>query len=460
MKQINGFQTPHWWQCLQFQLNGIGYMKAGIKRYGDIFTTRVYSPKPAVFVSHPEAIKELLTTHAKHLKSSNEMTNFRRPIMGDNSLFLLEGEKHDRYRKLLMPIFHGARLKVYGQLICEITKKVIDDLPTDKAFSPLSATHEIALNSIMDIVFGWSNKKRGEQFGQLLQKLRTDFRFIPIVYASFLPALRWNLGPWSPWGFLFKIREQMYELLDAEIKERREMNDPEKEDILTLLMLARDEAGQPMTDLELRDQLMTLLFAADGTMSGPMAWSWYWVHKHPAIRERLLEELDSLGESANPMSIYQLPYFTAVCNEILRLYPPELVTVIGGKVVTHPFELMGYQFDPGMIISFCINRLHYREDIYPEPDKFKPERFLEQKFSPYEFMPFGIGARRCIGHALAQFELKLVLATILSRYQLQLADNKLPGSFPPGTNVAPITKMVKQGLRQVHKPSKFVASIG
>lgn len=459
MKKIDGFKTPHWWQTFLFQVNRLDYMETGRKRYGDFFMTRVFSPEPAVFVSNPEAVKELLTTHAKNLKSSNKLSHFRHPVMGDNSVFMLEGNKHDRYRKLLMPLFHGARLKVYGQLIREITKKVIDKLPTDKPFSPLSAAHEIALNLIMDIVFGWSNKERGEKFRQLLRKLQKDVRLIAIMYASFLPSLRKDLGPWSPWGFLINIREQMYELLDAEIQERRQQPDRDRKDILSLLMVARDEDGQPMSDLELRDNLMTLLFAADGTISGPMAWSWYWVHKYPAVCDRLLKEITSLGEFPDPMSIYQLPYLTAVCNEILRLYPPDPVTVTGAKVVTNRFELMGYKFEPGMYICFCINLLHYREDIYPESNKFKPERFIEQKFSPYEYMPFGVGARRCIGNALAQFELKLVLATILSSYQLQLFDNKPPRSFPPGTKVAPLTKMLKKSSHQNSQPNKALVEV-
>ncbi len=461
MKKIDGFKTPHWWQTLQFVLNKVGYLGAAKERYGgEIFTTRVFSGDPAVFISNPEVIKELFTTHSKHLQLDNKLTNFRRPIMGENSIFLLEGEQHDRYRKLLMPIFRPDRIKVYGQMISETTKKVIDKLPTDKVFSPLNATNEITLNLIMDIVFGWSDRERGEQFRKVLLKLEKDVRFVPIIYASFFPSLQWNLGPWSPWGFLIETRQQMDRLIHAEIQARRQQPETDRHDILSLLLLARDEDGQQMNDSELLDNLRTLLLAAHGTISGAMAWSWYWVHKYPEVRDRLIEEIASLGESPDPIAIYQLPYLTAVCNEILRLYPPDPVTTVGAKRVIEPFELMGYKFEPGMFVCACIKMLHYREDVYPEPNKFNPERFIEQKFSPYEYMPFGVGARRCIGQALAQFELKLVLTTIVSSYQLELADNKLPRSFPPGTEVAPLTKMLKKSLRQNSQPNKALIEVG
>jgi cytochrome P450 len=175
-----------------------------------------------------------------------------------------------------------------------------------------------------------------------------------------------------------------------------------------------------MTDEELRDELMTLLFAGHETTATAISWAFYWIHKLPEIREKLLAELDSLGENFDSNTIFKLPYLTAVCNETLRIYPIAMLTF--PRQVKTPISLCGYQLEPGTIIMGSIYLTHQREDIYPEPEKFNPERFLERQFSPYEFIPFGGGSRRCIGLAFAQFEMKLILAKVLKTWSMKLVD--------------------------------------
>jgi cytochrome P450 family 110 len=170
----------------------------------------------------------------------------------------------------------------------------------------------------------------------------------------------------------------------------------------------------------LHDELITMVIAGSETTASAIAWAMYWIHRHPTVREKLLAELNALGASPDPTTVAQLPYLTAVCQETLRLSPIGVVTV--PRAVKEPVELMGYQLQPGIRLYGCIYLLHQRPDLYPEPKSFKPERFLERQFSLFEFMPFGGGARRCIGEALALFEMKLVVATLLSHYPLVLAD--------------------------------------
>jgi cytochrome P450 len=148
----------------------------------------------------------------------------------------------------------------------------------------------------------------------------------------------------------------------------------------------------------------------------------YWIHHLPKVREKLLQELDSLGDARDSSAIFRLPYLNAVCAETLRIYPVGMLTF--PRVVKTPLQLMGYQLEPGTILAGCIYLTHHRQNLYPEPKQFKPERFLERQFSPYEYLPFGGGSRRCIGMAFAMFEMKVVLATVLSRYDLALADNR------------------------------------
>jgi cytochrome P450 family 110 len=274
----------------------------------------------------------------------------------------------------------------------------------------------------------------------------------------FLSFLQKDLGSWSPWGRFLRQRQQIDELLYAEIAERRQQYDPDRIDILSLLMAAKDEQGEAMSDRELRDELMTMLLAGHETTASAMAWGLYWIHHVPQVREKLLQELDSLGESPNPMTVARLPYLTAVCNETLRLYPVAMLTF--PRVAQERVELLGHQLEPGTTVGGCIYLLHQREDLYPHPKQFKPERFLEGQFSPYEFMPFGGGVRRCVGEALAQLEMKLVLATILSRYQLELFDNRPEKPRRRGITLAPAygVKMVMTGQR--HKFHSELVQIG
>ncbi|BDI16534.1 hypothetical protein ANSO36C_23360 [Nostoc cf. commune SO-36] len=265
-----------------------------------------------------------------------------------------------------------------------------------------------------------------------------------LLFFSFLQQ---DLGAWSPWGKFLRDRQQIDKLIYAEISERREQNDSHRNDILSMLISAQDDTGQSMTDQELRDQLMTLIVAGYETTATAIAWGLYWIHQKPLVREKLLQELDTLGDSPDPMSIYRLSYLSAVCNETLRIHP--VVIFSFPRVVQEPAQLLGHSLEPGTVLLPNIYLTHQREDLYPQPKEFQPERFIKRQFSPYEFLPFGGGVRRCIGEALAIFEMKLVLATVLSRYQLALVDRRTERPQRRGFTLAPSSgvKMVITGRR-------------
>jgi unspecific monooxygenase len=264
----------------------------------------------------------------------------------------------------------------------------------------------------------------------------TELFASPLTSAFlFLPSIQKDLGEWSPWGNFVRQRAQIDKLIYIEIAERHANHDPSRTDILSMLMAARDEEDKPMTDLELRDELLTLLFAGHETTATAMSWALYWVHSLLDVKEKLLQELKSVSDPTDWMSIFRLPYLTAVCNETLRIYPVAMLTF--PRVVEEPVELLGYKLEPKTIILGCIYLVHHREDLYPNADQFKPERFLDRQFSPYEFMPFGGGVRRCVGEALAQFEMKIVLATILSNYDLELSDRQPVKPQRRGVTLAP-----------------------
>lgn len=453
MKKPNTLKTPSFLQKLQWIGDPVGYMENAAQQYPDIFSAEIVGVgNNLVFVSHPQAIQEVLTNDRKKFAAQGAPNRILQPLVGNYSVMMLEGDRHKRRRQLLMPPFHGERMRAYGQLICNLTEKVFSQLPTDTPFSARTVTQDISLQVILQTVFGLYEGERCQQLKRLLALMAELFRSPLSSSFLFFPFLQKDLGAWSPWGNFLRQRQQVDALLYAEIAERRKQTNLEGMDILSLLMSARDEQGKPMTDQELRDELMTLMLAGYETTATAMSWVLYWVYHLPDVREKLLQELDTLGDSPDSMSIFRLPYLTAVCNETLRIHPVAMLTL--PRVVQEPVELLGHHLEHGTAVVGCIYLTHQRQDLYPEPEHFKPERFLNHQFSPYEFMPFGGGVRRCIGEALAVFEMKLVLATILSRYQLTLVDQQPERPQRRGVTLAPArgVKMMVTGQRARQKP--------
>lgn len=428
----DGSQAPRWLQKIQYTRNSIAYMDAA-QRNGDIFNAPVIGNHDVVlFVSNPQALQRIFANDTKQFIAP--LNQLLQPIVGDYSIFSLVGSRHRRERRLLMPPFHGERMQTYGQLICELVDKAMSSLSIDTVFSARQLAQEISLDVILKVVFGINQDDRFNHLKSLLVNLTDSLQSPFIGGLLFFPSLQKDWGTRSPWGYLRSLQRQISELVYAEIAERRNQDHALGSDILSLLISARDETGQPMTDAQLHDELITLLIAGQDTTATAIAWALYGIHRHPQVGEKLLTELNHLG-SLDLTTIMQLPYLTAVCHETLRLFPTVILT--NPREVKEPVELMGYQLEPGMRLYGCIYLTHQRPDIYPEPKLFKPERFLERQFSPYEFLPFGGGARRCLGEALALFEMKLVLATMLSRYRLLLADSSPEYPQRRGVTFAP-----------------------
>ncbi|MBW4549188.1 MAG: cytochrome P450 [Symplocastrum torsivum CPER-KK1] len=422
LKLPDGPQTHPWVQTFQWLANPLGYMEACAQRYGDIFTLRIGPVfTPQVFISNPLAIQEIFSTEPKQLDSGEE-AGIKSPLLGRQSLVTIAGERHRRRRKLLMPPFHGERMRAYGQLVRDITEKVTGRWTIGEPLSIRPEMQAISFEVILKAVFGLEEGSRYETLQELLSALLNPKNSLLQGMIIVFPVLQRDFGTWSPWGQLMRQLQQIDDLIYSEIASRRAKPDPSRTDILSMMMSARDEAGEPMKDVELRDELMTLLIAGHETTALALAWALYWIHHLPQVREKLLQELDALGENPDPSAIVRLPYLNAVCQETLRIYPVAMLAL--NRVVKSPLKIAGYQFEPGILLVPCIYLTHHREDLYPQAKQFKPERFLERQFTPYEFLPFGGGNRACIGMAFAQFEMKLVLATVLSRWQLELASRQ------------------------------------
>jgi cytochrome P450 len=431
-----GPQTPSLLQTVQLIAQPTQFLDTCRERYGDPFTTRVLglNSPPVVFFGDPEAIAEIFTLPSSKL-DFRKATHVFEPLMGEQSIILQEGRSHQRLRQLMMPPFHGDRMRSYGQLICDITQQAITGWTTGSIVSIHEVMPQITLQIILQVVFGIEPGLRYQQLEKLLSLLLEDITTPLYSSLFFFPPLQKDFGAWSPWGHFLRRRQQIDALIYAEIAERRERADTSRTDILSLLMSAHDENGEPMSDVELRDQLVSLLLLGYETTAAVLTWAFYWIHSSASLCDTLQRELDTAGDDIKPEAIAQLPYLTAVCAETLRVNPIALICT--PRRVLEPLQLAGYHFDTGTILVPCIYLAHRRPDVFPDAMQFKPERFLNQKFSPYEYLPFGGGARGCIGMAFSMFEMKLVLATILSRYQLTLVDPRPVRPVRRGITIVP-----------------------
>jgi cytochrome P450 len=423
MKLPDGPRTPSLLQTLQLVAQPTDFLDRCRDRYGDPFTTRVLglNSPPVVFFGEPEAIQEIFALPAKKL-DFQVATHVFQPLMGDRSVILQEGRAHQRTRQLLMPAFHGDRMKAYGQVICEITEEVTSSWKPGASVLIHQYMPDITLSIILRVVFGLEPGPRYEQVKALLSRLLDDVTTPIFSSQFFFPPLQKDLGAWSPWGNFLRRRQQIDELVYAEIEERRANSDRSSTDILSMLIAARDADGEQMTNQELRDQLVSLLLLGYETTAASLTWAFHWIHASASVQQRLQEELDSLGSDRTPEAIAQLPYLSAVCSETLRAYPIALICV--PRMVKETLNIRGYDFEPGTILIPCIYLAHRRPQAYPNPTEFDPMHFLDRDLSPYEFLPFGGGSRGCIGTTFSRYEMKLILATILSRFQLSLSDNR------------------------------------
>jgi len=402
--------------------------------YGEPFTLEVRKGTPYVVIYNPDAIKDLFSNDHQTCNASRG-NHLLLPLVGETSIFLQDGNDHARQKKLMFPSFHGKSIQHYGEIMVQSTHRVTQKWQWDKPFRMRESMQEITLDVIMQTVFGISDKTRYAQLKTRLANLLELIGGSPVRSSLlFFPALQKDF-PGSPWRNLKRRHQFIHDLLQAEIQQQRENNEQWGNDILSLLMSARDEDGNPMSDSELRNQLITLLIAGNETTATALAWAFYWIHRFREVRNNLLDELATINDTSDIKTLNQLPYLDAVCNETLRIYPVAIIPFLRTTQVA--LTVGNYQYPANTFIVPCIYLLHHREDIYPHSKQFKPERFLERDFSPYEFMPFGGGNRRCLGDTFAPMEMKIVLATILKQYELTLLENEPITPVRRGVTIAP-----------------------
>jgi len=386
----------------------IPFLESCRRRFGDVFTVR-FVFGDVVFITDPALIKAVFRGDPDVLHAGEANAAPLESLMGRNSVLLLDGPEHIRQRKLMLPSFHGDRMSRYGELIREITEAEVERWPVGKPFALRPRTQAITLEVIMRAVFGIQDAERLNHLRDRINRLLDigNNRFALATIA--LPPVRNTLGR-RTWARFERLRADVDEVLYDEIARRRE--DPttaERDDVLSILLQARDEEGKTMTDVELRDELVTLLAAGHETTATALAWAFDLLLHDPSTLARLQAEIGG-GESDE--------YLAAVIEETPRVRP-----VIPGVIrkLKAPFELDGYELPEGMRVAPNIYLTHRRSDVYPEPEAFRPERFLEQPTDTYSWIPFGGGIRRCLGASFAIFEMKVAITTVLKQVELRAA---------------------------------------
>lgn len=423
MNSIPSVFTPDWWQLISTIFQPLEFLEQAAREKGDRFVMEFPGVAPLTVLSHPTDIAAVMSLGSQDFQCGPTNQIFR-PLAGEHSLLVADGKAHQQQRRLITPPFHGDRLQLYGQLIQQITQQEIQKQGHGQPFSVRPTLETISLNVILQAVFGVNaTNRRYVRLLQLLSEIQGLFGSPLMSTFLMVPALQQDWGPWSPWGRFLHLRQEADDLIYSEIQQRRgDHSSPsasDRTDILSLLLSAQDEAGNYMSDPEIRDQLMTLLVAGYETTTTALCWALYWIHSQSEVYKQLLDELSTLPPDADPSKITQLPYLSAVCQETLRIYPIALFTFV--RILKQPLTLRDHCTVPsGTHLLPCIYLLHHRPDLYPEPNVFRPERFLGRQFSSSEYQPFGGGTRRCVGASLALFEMKIVLATLLRTVRLQL----------------------------------------
>ncbi|MEH2401976.1 cytochrome P450 [Nostoc sp.] len=418
----DGPQMPRWLRMIKFISQPVKYMDDFAKIYGDTFTIRSSrGDNHLVYFSQPQALEQIFTADSSHFEVVRGNIGLKF-LLGDRSFMLSDGDRHQRQRQLLAPPFHGERMRAYGQEIRKITRQVSNEWQIGKPFNIRESMQEITLRIILRVVFGLNEGQLFEELRRSLSDL-LDFITSPVMSSAFFfRFIQKDFGAWSPWGWILQQRQKIDQLIYALLRERRAESDQNRQDILSLMMAARYNDGQGMSDEELHDELMTLLVAGHETTASALTWAFYWIDHLPEVRQKLLQEFNTIEVNPDLSSIGKLPYLTAVCQETLRIYPIVMNAFV--RIVKTPIEIMGYELPEGTAVVPSIYLAHHREEVYPQSKQFKPERFLQRQYSPYEYLPFGGGNRRCIGMAFAQYEMKIVLATVLSDFQLSLVNKR------------------------------------
>jgi cytochrome P450 len=394
-RQPAAMQTLGWWT------RPISFLERARARYGKRFTIRLIATPPFVMLSDPDEVKEVFTTPPDVLHPG-EGARILEPIVGQNSVILLDEAAHLEQRKLMLPAFHGEKMERLTDLMKEVAEREAESWPQDEQIALHPRLQAVTLEVILRAVFGLDPGPRLDGLRERLTAI-LEMGASPI---SFLPIFQREWGGLSPWVRFKRMRDEADALIFELIEERRSAEE-DRDDILSMLLAARHDDGSPMSPQELRDELMTLLVAGHETTASELAWAFERLARTPEVTRRLVDEIDKGDGDA---------YLTATIQETLRRRP--VLPNAAPRLVKKPVEIGGFTYPPGVCLVANAYLIQHDPAIYPEPYAFRPERFLDEPPGTYTWIPFGGGRRRCLGASFAMLEMKLVLAAIFSRNEI------------------------------------------
>lgn len=423
MKLPPGPRTPSLWQFLQYILRPYPFLDAARRRYGTPFTLRFSGHGSIVFLTEPQAIKDVFTGDP-HVLHSGESNAFLGETVGPNSLLVLDDEAHWHQRTPQMPPFHGERMRGHTEAMRAATLRRMEGWGPGGGVQLEEECREITLQVILETVFGDPDPAFAEMLRGFMRLVDTPFALL----ASRIPRRIRPFTPWRPVVLgLKKIDVALYALL------ARHRAAPPGDDVLSLLFRMKHEDGAPLTDEELRDHLFTLLLAGHDTTATALGWAFEHILSHPEVLARIRQEISK--------GLDETPYLDAAIKESHRLRPVVPLVI---RLLKKPFVAGGREYPAGVHLAPCMLLAHRDPALYPDPETFKPERFLGHAPDPYAWFPFGGGRRRCVGMAFALHEMRVVLATVLSRANLGLEPGRKTGVRRKGILLAP-----RDGVRAI-----------
>lgn len=403
-----GPAAPPLVQTLHWVTRPIHFMEQARRRYGEVFSIRFAGFRsPMIMVSDPGLVKTVYSNPANRLPEGR--IALLEPVLGSKSVILLDGKEHLARRKLMLPAFHGERMRSYHDVMREAIDREIETWPVGETFPIHRRMQAVTLEVILRTVFGVGE---GARLGRLRELLGTALENTSAPGWQVLNLFTRRAGlPEGPPGFAKGLREVDTELGGLIAERRRDPHLAERDDILSMMAAAEFEDGSRMDEAELRDQLMTLLVAGHETTATALGWTFDLLLADPRVLSRLKDELVDGGDT----------YLRATISEALRLRP---VLPIAGRILDQPLEVDGFHLEAGANVAPSIWMAHTRADSFPDPFAFRPERFVETPPETYSWIPFGGGVRRCLGAAFAEFEMRVVLTEVLTRCDLRLAEDR------------------------------------
>lgn len=436
-----GPRLPRVLQTIGFLFMPVTFIDACRRRYGDLVTMGTLFDPRFVMVFDPAAVKQLFRGSPEQLRAGEANAPLG-PVVGQRSVLLLDGSEHLRHRRLMLPAFHGERMRAYEAVMRDAADRVVDSWAVGTPFPLLPSMQSLTLDVIMQAVLGVEPGARQEELKRrvraMLDPVGTRWRMIVALLSGGRSGMAAAARRFE------EQRRQVDEMIFAEIARRRAESDLERrEDVFSMLLLAHDEEGGALTDQELRDELVTLLVAGHETTATGLSWAFELLLRNPRVLESLRAALADGDEE----------YLEAVVKETLRLRT--VVPGVGRVVREEPFQLGDYVIPPGVEINPSITTIHRRADCYPDPASFRPERFIGPDApDTYTWIPFGGATRRCLGASFATFEMQVVIRRVLERADLRAVDRRPERRVRRGVTIVP-----RRGVRVVlQSPARAVAT--